>query len=150
MNKTDLERRGRALKLLCQCMNSRDAWNVEHAIYVSMAKSVFPDYEAKVRQIAWNVYASPTLLKQHDVHTLVLLDDTELARGTEIEAWYVKRHQDALRQHDLLHFRGESGALKCNRCHSRNVQVDQKQTRSADEGMTVFCTCSTCGMRWKM
>ena len=50
MNKTDLERRGRALKLLCQCMNSRDAWNVEHAIYVSMAKSVFPDYEAKVRQ----------------------------------------------------------------------------------------------------
>ena len=39
-------------------------------------------------------------------------------------------------------------SLKCRRCNSVDVTWEQKQTRSADEAMTVFCVCSTCHNRW--
>ena len=40
--------------------------------------------------------------------------------------------------------------LKCGRCKSTQVSVEQKQTRGADESMTVFVQCEKCGLRWKM
>lgn len=39
--------------------------------------------------------------------------------------------------------------LRC-RCGSINVRWVQKQTRSADEGMSNFCTCADCNRSWKM
>ena len=41
-------------------------------------------------------------------------------------------------------------SLACRRCKSTDVNWEQKQTRSADEGMSVYCTCSGCGHRWTM
>ena len=38
---------------------------------------------------------------------------------------------------------------KCSRCHSRRCTYFQKQTRSADEPMTTFITCTSCGKRWR-
>ncbi len=40
--------------------------------------------------------------------------------------------------------------IKCGRCKSTQVSVEQKQTRGADESMTVFVQCENCGLRWKM
>ena len=45
---------------------------------------------------------------------------------------------------------GEGGAIHCRSCGSSSVAVQQKQTRSADEGMTVFCACEGCGRQWRM
>jgi DNA-directed RNA polymerase subunit M/transcription elongation factor TFIIS len=42
------------------------------------------------------------------------------------------------------------GFLKCNKCQSKEVDVEQKQTRSADEPMTLFALCTKCGTRWTM
>ena len=39
--------------------------------------------------------------------------------------------------------------FKCGRCKSRHCVYYEMQTRSADEGMTVFITCLNCGNRWK-
>ena len=36
----------------------------------------------------------------------------------------------------------------CRRCGSEEVTWEEKQTRSADEGATVFCTCTRCHNRW--
>lgn len=41
-------------------------------------------------------------------------------------------------------------AVHCKKCKSSEISVQQKQTRSADEGATVFFTCKTCGFVWKM
>lgn len=41
-------------------------------------------------------------------------------------------------------------SLKCRRCNSVDVSWEQKQTRSADEGMTVYCVCAKCGNKWTM
>lgn len=43
-----------------------------------------------------------------------------------------------------------AGALRCSKCGSDCVSVQQKQTRSADEGMTIFCSCDGCGVQWRM
>ena len=42
-----------------------------------------------------------------------------------------------------------SSVLQCRRCGSKDVSVEQKQTRSADEAMTLFICCLACNARWK-
>lgn len=42
------------------------------------------------------------------------------------------------------------GFLTCHKCKSKEVDVEQKQTRSADEPMTLFALCVKCGTRWTM
>ena len=39
---------------------------------------------------------------------------------------------------------------RCSKCKSSDISFDFLQTRSADEGTTVYCTCTSCGKRWKM
>ncbi|KAK9919113.1 hypothetical protein WJX75_009483 [Coccomyxa subellipsoidea] len=39
--------------------------------------------------------------------------------------------------------------FKCGKCKQRKTQYYQMQTRSADEPMTTFVTCTNCGNRWK-
>ena len=41
------------------------------------------------------------------------------------------------------------GSYRCGRCKSKRIITVQKQTRSADEPMTCFHTCSECEKRWK-
>ena len=43
----------------------------------------------------------------------------------------------------------KEGAIKCYRCGTNKCFYYQIQTRSADEGMTTFYTCTQCGKRWK-
>jgi len=46
---------------------------------------------------------------------------------------------------DLL----KASLFTCGRCKSVKTTSTQKQTRSADEPMTVFVLCLNCGKRWK-
>ncbi|GBG34013.1 Transcription elongation factor A protein 1 [Hondaea fermentalgiana] len=41
------------------------------------------------------------------------------------------------------------GLYTCSRCNSKKTTHYQKQTRSADEPMTVFVSCLSCGKRWR-
>ena len=43
----------------------------------------------------------------------------------------------------------KEGAIRCKRCGKNKCFYYQIQTRSADEGMTTFYTCTECGNRWK-
>lgn len=43
----------------------------------------------------------------------------------------------------------DGGMFKCYKCKSVNVEIRQLQTRSADEGMTIYARCHQCGHRWK-
>jgi len=41
------------------------------------------------------------------------------------------------------------GVFKCGKCKSKKTTYYQMQTRSADEPMTTFVTCTNCLNRWK-
>jgi transcription elongation factor S-II len=43
----------------------------------------------------------------------------------------------------------KASLFTCGRCKSTKTTSTQKQTRSADEPMTVFVLCLNCGKRWK-
>uniref|UniRef100_A0A6C0C283 TFIIS-type domain-containing protein n=1 Tax=viral metagenome TaxID=1070528 RepID=A0A6C0C283_9ZZZZ len=53
-----------------------------------------------------------------------------------------------LGRHELTHV--PNAGTRCAKCNSSDIAFDFLQTRSADEGTTVYCTCTSCGKRWKM
>jgi len=48
------------------------------------------------------------------------------------------------------HVDSEAKFIQCKKCKSNSVDTEQKQTRSADEPMTLFCYCRKCELRWTM
>jgi len=44
---------------------------------------------------------------------------------------------------------GIKGAGRCRRCHADNLVFAMKQTRSGDEGFTVFVRCAECQYNWR-
>lgn len=133
------------------------ARSLEENIYLlSIQQQV--SYDRKVLEIAWNVLKNGSfLLDTYAPAVLVYLDSLKLAEHTDVAEWWA-RHNARIHDQRIL-FNEEakfeereqlSSGLTCNRCHSRLIAIQQQQIRSADEGMTVFCTCKKCGMRWKM
>jgi DNA-directed RNA polymerase subunit M/transcription elongation factor TFIIS len=132
------------------------ARQVEGAVYAAYHTDV-TKYKAKVLQLDWNVQLRGDL-SEYNCHALTLVSDEEMARGTVVEQWWREHNYRLEQQRKMLYEEskfeeGEQvnfGSLICNRCHSRSISVQQQQIRSADEGMTVFCTCNKCNLRWRM
>lgn len=59
---------------------------------------------------------------------------------------------NAAKVNEMCGIKGEllkASLFTCGRCKSHKTTSTQKQTRSADEPMTVFVFCENCGNRWK-
>lgn len=83
--------------------------------------------------------------------------DASLSRGTllhTLEAERVARRerfeQMLQEKYDSLNDEKFKAIITCRACGSTEVRWEEKQTRSADEGASVFCTCNTCKNRWVM
>ena len=74
----------------------------------------------------------------------------ERIRNTERERQVRFKEMLQEKYNDINATEGYDSSLKCRRCNSNDISWDQKQTRGADESMTTFCSCSTCGNRWTM
>ena len=57
-----------------------------------------------------------------------------------------REREDKLGEPELV---ANTDNFVCGRCKSRKCSYYQLQTRSADEPMTTFVTCISCGHRWK-
>lgn len=70
-----------------------------------------------------------------------------LAEATERE----RRFQAMLEEkYESLNDQTFTAIVRCRRCGCEEVTWEEKQTRSADEGATVFCSCTRCKNRWVM
>ncbi|XP_047187318.1 transcription elongation factor A protein 2 isoform X2 [Scophthalmus maximus] len=59
--------------------------------------------------------------------------------------------KESIREHQLSKVGGsETDMFICNKCHGKSCTYTQVQTRSADEPMTTFVLCNSCGNRWKV
>jgi DNA-directed RNA polymerase subunit M/transcription elongation factor TFIIS len=90
----------------------------------------FPD----ATQLAW-------MDEQHVLPTSF----TELCKQRCLEKWHTASQ---LCQIKLEVPEDLQGGMCCRKCKSHNLNVEMRQTRSADEGMTAFITCQQCGHRW--
>ncbi len=60
-----------------------------------------------------------------------------------------KIHKDLRKDFLKKEIQDQDGIFKCDRCKSMKTTYYQMQTRSADEPMTVFVSCVSCGKNWK-
>jgi DNA-directed RNA polymerase subunit M/transcription elongation factor TFIIS len=86
-----------------------------------------------------------------DIVSFMSEKDEDLCENTEHAEWEAGFYQ---RQNEAKAFlkvgKDEiktSGLFSCVACKSFDVDVEQKQCRSADEGMDVFISCNRCGKR---
>ena len=114
--------------------------------------STLREYQDNVLRCAFNLRQNPALKA-----SVVYLDDVALAKGTIIEQIETERQVRAERFERMLQEKYEAlddqkfqAIVRCRRCGSEEVSWDEKQTRSADEGASVFCVCTNCKNRWVM
>jgi len=56
---------------------------------------------------------------------------------------------NCIKKHVIQPEKLEDGMFRCNKCKSMKTVYYQMQTRSADEPMTTYVTCTNCNTRWK-
>jgi len=126
-------------------------------------------YADKARSLVFNLRKNKALteqviLGQLPSQSLVKLSSDELASAETKQAREkeAKKLVDSKRLdweeaneakiNDMCGIKGEllnASLFTCGRCKSTKTTSTQKQTRSADEPMTVFVFCMNCGKRWK-
>ncbi|KAI9922513.1 hypothetical protein PsorP6_000935 [Peronosclerospora sorghi] len=162
------------LKEILEGSEGGDPGQVAAAVEVAMARAYHmgapgeqkKEYMAKYRQLSFNLRKNGELRQN-------LLDDSvsgdQLVKMTaeelateEKRAQIEKLRDDAFQEarldwaeanHEKIQKQtgteGTKGLFTCGRCKSSKTSNTQKQTRSADEPMTVFVMCHNCGNRWK-
>lgn len=162
------------LKEILEVSEGGDPGQVAAAIEVAMARTYQmgapgeqkKEYMAKYRQLAFNLKKNGELrqnLLDDNVSSdqLIKMSAEELATE-EKRAQIEKLRDDAFQEarldwaeanHEKIQKQtgteGTKGLFTCGRCKSSKTSNTQKQTRSADEPMTVFVMCHNCGNRWK-
>nr|CCA17716.1 transcription elongation factor putative [Albugo laibachii Nc14]CCA18362.1 transcription elongation factor putative [Albugo laibachii Nc14] len=155
--------------------DTSNAPDVATAIEIAMARMFsvgFPgenkkDYTAKFRQLSFNLKKNARLredllLDVVSAEQLINMSPEELA--TDEKRHEIEKLRDDAFQRARLDWadanedkinkqcgieKNSKGLFTCGRCKSSKTSNTQKQTRSADEPMTVFVQCHNCGNRWK-
>lgn len=106
-------------------------------------------YTKVLRRICWALHGS-NYASQNPYDWLTVSDDI-LVKGTCHEEWETQFYAEQDLARKVLYGKTSKpikGIFSCTKCKSFDVDTEQKQTRSADEPMTIFCTCNVCGQRF--
>lgn len=115
-------------------------------------------YNDKLEEV-FGILSLPKILKQimNNVDTLgasllhkIEIQDIEAL--TEYGSWRETNLESIKKAKSVLEEREETidAFILCKKCKSNAVDTEQRQTRAADEPMTIFCVCRKCGSRWKI
>jgi transcription elongation factor S-II len=138
-----------------------------HVLYPHSAKS----YADKARSLFFNLKKNVELsasvvlgtagISPHDLVSMtseqLASDDLRTARLKEAQKVIDSKRLDWEQANEdkineMCGIKGDllrASLFTCGRCKSTKTTSTQKQTRSADEPMTVFVLCINCGKRWK-
>lgn len=116
-------------------------------------------YMEKCTQIVYNLQAFPSLALQYDPEILISLDDLTLDPSSPALLLRELRQQrekgaqallELMTKEDARDIIDPRSSIRCARCKSYDLDIDCKQTRGADEAMTIFCKCRNpeCGASW--
>lgn len=110
------------------------------------------EYEDRVRHAAFNLLNNPNVgLDVVSVSDDILAKETLVGRIQKETEVRHERFQAMLQdKYDAINDQSFTAIVRCRRCGSEEVTWEEKQTRSADEGATIFVACATCRNRWVM
>lgn len=138
-------------------------WTIEYSASNKIIKNwrnprFYKIYVEKARSVISNVdqdsYVKNTRLierlndKEFAPHEIAFMK----AENTFPEIWketidaYMKKYENAYERKDVA----VSSLFRCGKCKKKECTYYSMQTRSADEGETVFVKCLNCGNAWKM
>jgi len=139
---------------------------IEEAMFVEFKDAKSKEYSAKFRSLKFNLAKNKQLREdlasaKIDPKDVVKMTAEQLADPEKRKAME-KAKQDLFNQNrsDWLDANRDNvnktagidqvgGLFVCEECKSTKTTHYQKQTRGADEPMTVFAQCTECGHRWR-
>lgn len=146
------------------CLNSVEAPRtvlskasaVEAAAFSDLGPETKEQYRTKIRSLYQNLKnkSNPTLrvrVLNGDVtpEQFVRMSHDELRSAEQQERDRKIQKENMDKAMVAQAERSISTSLQCGKCGQRKVTYTEAQTRSADEPMTLFCTCMNCGKSWK-
>lgn len=146
------------------CLNSKEppravlnkAVEVEAAAYSFLGPETKEQYRTKIRSLYQNLKNKTNQALRVRVLSNEITPD-RFVRMTHDELKSDERREEDLKiQKENMDKamvakaeRSISLSLQCGKCGQRKVTYTEAQTRSADEPMTLFCTCLACGKSWR-
>eukprot|EP00216_Chloropicon_sp_CCMP2111_P001683 CAMPEP_0198238046 /NCGR_PEP_ID=MMETSP1446-20131203/3776_1 /TAXON_ID=1461542 ORGANISM="Unidentified sp, Strain CCMP2111" /NCGR_SAMPLE_ID=MMETSP1446 /ASSEMBLY_ACC=CAM_ASM_001112 /LENGTH=302 /DNA_ID=CAMNT_0043920367 /DNA_START=243 /DNA_END=1148 /DNA_ORIENTATION=- len=131
--------------------------NLEHALFNRFCEDgqISKDYKTKMRSLTFNLKDK----SNPDLRRKVLLGIIPAKEVIELSPHQLasdKRKEDNVEIKKVALFNAEAAAptvastdqFRCGKCGKRKCTYYQMQTRSADEPMTTFVTCTVCNNRW--
>lgn len=131
---------------------------IEYGIYESSKNSKNEnDYRENIRRILSALKRLSNDLAKRLINGLIdpldvysMTDDQLSSSDTQTFIKAIDIEQKAASRSDNILVSGmKTDEFKCSKCKKRNTVYTQKQTRSADEPMTLFIRCLECGNEWK-
>ncbi|KIM44134.1 hypothetical protein M413DRAFT_443179 [Hebeloma cylindrosporum] len=134
---------------------SKKAHEVEKAVYTNMG-GLTNDYKAKIRSLFVNLKDNSNPgLRVSIVEGIVSPEKFAKMTSQEMASEERKAADKKIEEENLFKSlsaedkQAETDAFQCSRCKQRKCVYRQQQTRSADEPMTTFVTCTVCKNKWK-
>ena len=115
-------------------------------------------YIEHAKRLCFNLHQNPALLEEFKLEEVCTLSDERMTKGTIVQRYRDQERsrmeaiQSMLKEkyEDVTNQSSTTGLIRCRACGSCDISWEQKQTRGADEAMTIFCSCTRCKSRWKM
>lgn len=132
------------------------AASVEGAAFSAFGPESKAEYKTKIRSLYQNLKnkSNPMLrvrvLNNEVVPEQFVRMSHEELRSAEQREQDRKIHKENMDRAMVAQAeRSISANLQCGKCGQKKVTYTEAQTRSADEPMTLFCTCLNCGKSWR-
>lgn len=129
---------------------------VEASVYKEMGSSTGADYKAKIRSLFVNLkdknnpsFRESVISGDTPAENLATMSTADMASEDRKAANRKIEEENLFKGLGAEEQQAETDAFQCGRCKQRKCRYRQQQTRSADEPMTTFVTCTNCGNRWK-
>lgn len=166
MNQTSNRIRDSCIGLMYDglCLNTTEApravlstaLSVETAAFNAFGPETKEQYRTKIRSLYQNLKnKSNPMLRVRVLSGEVTADDFVRLSHEELRSAEQREQDRKIEKENMDRAmvaqaeRSISTSLQCGKCGQRKVTYTEAQTRSADEPMTLFCTCLNCGKSWR-
>ena len=131
------------------------AFRLEEGVFDKYSEN--SEYRDQVRKILANITYTPNAPnvrkriynKEWDCHTVGGMNSEQLFPELKQQELEKEKEEQRIKNEFMKKKMKIDSIYTCGKCKSTKVEHYQKQIKSSDEPMTVFCHCLLCGKRWK-